>query len=94
MSKSMEFWAACVKPGKAVPVTVEEGMTLRLTQVTPARSPLPSAPGRTRIAVRWRRWRTDLCAPAGEGVCPRSDLDGRALSSVLWARPSSRGDQC
>ena len=94
MSKSMEFWAACVKPGKAVPVTVEEGMTLRLTQVTPARSPLPSAPGLTRPAVRWRRWRTDLCAPAGEGVCARSDLDGRALSSVLWARPSSRGDQC
>lgn len=47
MSKSMEFWAACVKPGKAVPVTVEEGMTLRLTQVTPARSPLPA-----RLAAR------------------------------------------
>jgi hypothetical protein len=35
MSGSMEFWATCVKPNKPVKVTVQDGMTLRLTQVAP-----------------------------------------------------------
>ena len=35
MSSSMEFWATCVKPNKPVKVTVQDGMTLRLTQVAP-----------------------------------------------------------
>lgn len=30
---SMEFWASCIKPGKPVKVNVEDGTTLRLTQV-------------------------------------------------------------
>ncbi len=29
----MEFWASCIKPGKPVKVNVEDGTTLRLTQV-------------------------------------------------------------
>ena len=31
----MEFWATCIKPGKPVTVNIEEGTTLRLTQVLP-----------------------------------------------------------
>ena len=31
----MEFWATCIKPGKPVTVNIEDGTTLRLTQVLP-----------------------------------------------------------
>jgi hypothetical protein len=44
MSSSMEFWATCVKPGKPVKVNIDDGMTLRLTQVPiPPESPHLSA---------------------------------------------------
>jgi hypothetical protein len=39
MSGGMSFWATSVKPGKPVKVNIEDGHTLRLTQVEPPRKP-------------------------------------------------------
>ena len=67
MSGSMEFWATCVKPNKPVKVTVQDGMTLRLTQVAPhhlARG-RASRGGRERV----RRRSVHRRRLAGRSVC-------------------------
>lgn len=76
MSSSMEFWATCVKPNKPVKVSVQDGMTLRLTQVAPHHL----ARGRAARGGRERVRRGSVCETPVSGGGGGSPL-GRAPAS-------------